>query len=136
MTLTLPVATTHAWTFRTTKIYFSGYATFLDVVPDLEPDPFGDCLLFRGTQVWFTFTSSDPGMTGTNPNTLNLILKPDQSQFMWGTNVFTSDCENIQDRVVGQATPDGMLTSTYVGYGNGFKVLWQYQGNMMEGSIS
>lgn len=145
--LAIPVANVQAWGCRQKVTHFSGTADFDDYIPGV-PQQIGDCVLWRGNQVWFDFDCSDERMTGNNHNTMDALDKPDGTGIMWGTHVFTTvGGEKMNGyafgRVVYAFFPDGSpnpfestLTARYVSFGDGYKVIWRYEGTLMAGTIS
>jgi len=141
----LPVANVQAWGCRRKVTYFTGTAWFA-FEDEFQPNPddtnaieipIGDCILTKGLIVKFhhEWVPFGEGINVNDP--LNKLLKADGTQIMWGRHVLTFDCGvTLTGYFYGKATPDEQLTARYVSWGNGYKVIWRYEGEMGAGTIS
>ncbi|KON26547.1 hypothetical protein AC480_05525 [miscellaneous Crenarchaeota group archaeon SMTZ1-55] len=138
----LPVANVQAWGCRRKVTYFTGTASFA-FEDEFKPNPdfsnaivipIGDCILTKGIIVKFhhNWVPFGEGINVNDP--LNKLLKADGTQIIWGRHVLTFPSVTLTGYFYGKATPDGQLTARYVSWGNGYKVIWRYEGDMGAGA--
>lgn len=135
LVIALPVVSVQAASPHVT--YFTGTATVVAATPGTVKTV-GRCELMTGSVIHAIYACDDPRFTGTITNILTSLTKPNGKSTMWSTSSsFAIDGGGtITGKIWGQGIMPTVLTGHYIGYGDGFKVIMQFNGDYAVVAVS